>query len=162
MLRYIASVAAVAVTTLAFAPSVEARTPAPRCAPVSTAAVEAQFAKFNDAWATKNPDTVTALFGKDAVLLATVSNTPRTDAAGIRDYFVKFLKNSPVGTVTSSTVDLGCNMATRVGTWTVTFTDAATGAKTDVLARYTFIYKYEGGKWMIDHLHSSMLPEKTS
>ena len=162
MLRSIASVAAIAVTTLAFAPSVEARTPAPRCAPVSTAAVEAQFAKFNDSWATKNPDNVTALFGKNAVLLATVSNKPRTDAEGIRDYFVKFLKNSPVGTVTSSTVDLGCNMATRVGTWTVTFTDSDTGAKTDVLARYTFIYKYEGGKWKIDHLHSSMLPEKTS
>jgi uncharacterized protein (TIGR02246 family) len=160
MSRYLVAAAVLSASTLALAPAAEARKAAPRCAPVSTAAVEAQFAKFNDAWATKNPDTVTALFGKDAVLLATVSNKPRTSAPEIRDYFVGFLKNSPVGTITSSTVDLGCNMATRVGTWTVTFTDAA-GAKTDVNARYTFIYKYEGGKWMIDHLHSSMLPEKT-
>jgi uncharacterized protein (TIGR02246 family) len=161
MLRHVGAAAVLSASAFALAPAAEARTAAPRCAPVTTAAVEAQFAKFNAAWATKNPDTVTALFGKDAVLLATVSNKPRTDAAGIRDYFVSFLKNSPVGTITSSNIDLGCNMATRVGTWTVTFTDAV-GAKTDVLARYTFIYKYEGGKWMIDHLHSSMLPEKAA
>ncbi len=162
MLRYVVAATVLSASAFALAPAAEARTAAPRCAPVTTAAVEAQFAKFNDAWATKNPDTVTALFGKDAVLLATVSNKPRTTAPEIRDYFVSFLKNSPVGTITSSNIDLGCNMATRVGTWTVTFTNADTGAKTDVLARYTFIYKYEGGKWMIDHLHSSMLPEKTA
>ena len=41
----------------------------------------------------------------------------------------------------------------------VTLTDAATGAKTDVRARYSFIYRFEGGDWKIDHLHSSMMPE---
>ena len=60
------------------------------CAAVTEAAVAAQFDKFNAAWATKNPDAVTQLFTKDAVLLATVSNTPRTDHAGIRDYIVTF------------------------------------------------------------------------
>jgi uncharacterized protein (TIGR02246 family) len=133
-----------------------------KCAPVTEAAVAAQFDKFNTAWATKNPDTVTALFGKDAVLLATVSNKPRTTAAEIRDYFVSFLKNSPVGTIDSSTIDLGCNVATRVGTWTVRLTNPDTGAAADVKARYSFIYKYENGKWKIDHLHSSQMPEKAS
>ena len=130
-----------------------------QCAPVTTAAVEAQFAKFSAAWATKNPDTVTGLFGKDAVLLATVSNKPRTTAPEIRDYFVNFLKNSPIGTIDSSTIDLGCNIATRVGTWTVKLTNPADGKVTNVKARYSFIYKYESGKWMIDHLHSSQMPE---
>lgn len=129
------------------------------CAPVTTAGVEAQFTKFNNAWATKNPDTVTALFAKEPVLLATVSNKPRTNAAEVRDYFVSFLKNNPVGTIDTSTIWTGCNVATRLGTWTVTFTDAA-GAKTDVKARYSFIYKYENGQWKIAHLHSSMMPEK--
>lgn len=128
------------------------------CTAVTEAQIADQFARFNAAWASRSPDTVTALFTKDAVLLATVSNTPRTDHAGIRDYFVGFLKNNPVGTVTSSTIDIGCNQATRVGTWTVTFTDAA-GMKTDVKARYSFIYRYDDGEWKIDHLHSSMLPE---
>jgi uncharacterized protein (TIGR02246 family) len=133
-----------------------------QCAPVSAAAVEGQFAKFSDAWATKDPAKVTALFTKDAVLLATVSNKPRTTPEGINDYFVSFLKNSPVGTINTSTVKLGCNTAARLGTWTVTFTDAKTGAKTDVKARYSFIYRMEGGQWKIDHLHSSMMPEPTA
>ena len=133
-----------------------------KCAVVSQAQVESLFTDFNEAWATKNPDTVTNLFTKDAVLLATVSNKPRTDHAGIRDYFVGFLKPSPVGTINSSTVKIGCNTAARLGTWTVTVTDPATGAKTDIKARYSFIYRMEDGKWKIDHLHSSMMPEKTS
>ena len=37
-------------------------------------------------------------------------------------------------------------------------TDPATGAKSDVKARYTFLYQFEGGKWKIEHLHSSVLP----
>lgn len=152
--------ATVATVALVVSPAA-AKSKAPgRCAPVTEAAVAAQFDKFNAAFLTKNPDTVTALFGKDAVLLATVSNTPRTTAAGIRDYFVSFLKNSPVGTIDSSSYDLGCNMATRVGAWTVKLTNPDTGVATDVKARYTFIYKYENGRWVVDHLHSSMMPEK--
>ena len=123
--------------------------------------IESLFTDFNNAWASKNPDMVTQLFTKDAVLLATVSNTPRTDHAGIRDYFVGFLKPSPVGTINGSTVKLGCNSAAGVGTWTVTVTDPSTGAKTDIKARYSFLYRIEDGKWKIDHLHSSMMPEKT-
>lgn len=133
-----------------------------RCAAVNQAAVESQFEKFNAAWATKDPAKVTSLFTRDAVLLATVSNKPRTNPEEIKDYFVSFLKGSPVGTINSSTVKLGCNQASRLGTWTVTLTDAATGAKTDVKARYSFIYRLEDGQWKIDHLHSSAMPEKIS
>lgn len=128
------------------------------CAKATPEALDAQFAKFNAAWATKNPDTVTALFDDDAVLLATIAARPRTDAAGIRDYFVSFLKGSPVGKIDTSTIKHGCNWAFRAGTWTVTLTDAATGAKTDVKARYSFLYQYEDGQWKIEHLHSSVLP----
>jgi uncharacterized protein (TIGR02246 family) len=130
-----------------------------RCAPVTVAAVEQQFEQFNQAWASKSPDRVAALFAPDAVLLATVSNTPRTTPAAVRDYFVGFLKASPVGRIDTSNVRLGCNTASRVGTWTVMFTDPQTGAKTDVKARYSFIYKYQNGRWWIDHLHSSKMPE---
>jgi uncharacterized protein (TIGR02246 family) len=133
-----------------------------QCAVVTQAEVESLFGAFNNAWATKNPDTVTQLFTKDAVLLATVSNTPRTDHASIRDYFVGFLKPSPVGTINSSTVKIGCNTAARLGTWTVTVTDPSTGSKTDIKARYSFLYRIEDGAWKIDHLHSSMMPEKAS
>jgi uncharacterized protein (TIGR02246 family) len=128
------------------------------CAPVTPTDVESQFKVFNDAWASKNPDTVTALFARDAVLLATVSNTPRTNPEAIRDYFVSFFKGDPVGTINTSTIKLGCNMAVRMGTWTVALTNQNSGMRNDVKARYTFIYAYENGQWKIAHLHSSMMP----
>ena len=139
-----------------------ARLRSAQCATVTTAQASSWFDTFNKAWATKDPATVTALFAKDAVLLATVSNTPRTTPAGINDYFVTFLKKSPVGTIDTSTTKIGCNIVSRVGTWTVKLTDPASGKVTDVKARYSFIYKPEGGTWKIDHLHSSMMPEPTA
>lgn len=130
-----------------------------KCPTVSQADVERQFTTFNAAWATKDPDKVAALFTKDAVLLATVSNKPRTTPEGVRDYFVSFLKNSPQATIDSSSVKIDCGTASRVGTWTVNLTDPATGGVRAVKARYSFVYKYDGGVWKIDHLHSSMMPE---
>ena len=130
------------------------------CERLSSAQLDEQFTAFNRTWATKDPDSVTNLFDDDAVLLATVANVPRTDAAGIRDYFVKFLRGSPVGRIETSTIKSGCNWALRAGTWTVVLTDEKTGAMRDVNARYSFLYQFEDGQWKIEHLHSSVLPEK--
>jgi uncharacterized protein (TIGR02246 family) len=128
------------------------------CARVDDATVKAQFDKFNAAWATKSPDKVTALFAPGAVLLPTLSDEERTTPAGIRDYFVGFLKKSPVGHIDTSSIRLGCNMAARMGNWSVTLTDPATHKKSVAHARYTFIYTYEHGGWTIAHLHSSLMP----
>lgn len=155
--------AAGAATLAAQAPAVSKAQAAPAhsntniCAPVTVEAVNAQFARFNDAWQTRNPDTVTALFSQNASLLPTVSGRFRTDAAGIRDYFVTFLQGTPVGTVTDSETTLGCNIATRVGNWTVNMANAQ-GQRSDVSARFSFIYVYENGDWRIHHLHSSLRP----
>jgi uncharacterized protein (TIGR02246 family) len=150
--------AAAAAGTLAAPAQAQNRPGQMSCQPVTQAQVEAQFQRFNSAWATKNPDRVTSLFSRNAVLLPTVSNQPRTDHAGIRDYFVKFLANSPQGRINTSTVKLGCNAAARLGTWSVTM-DGADGRKQTVHARYSFIYVFENGDWKIDHLHSSLNPE---
>lgn len=132
----------------------------PTCMKATAAALDAKFGEFTAAWATKNPDTVTALFDDDAVLLATVANVPRTDHAGIRDYFASFLKNSPAARIDSSTIKSGCNWALRAGTWTVTLTNPQTSVTSEVKARYTFLYQFENGQWRIEHLHSSVFPEK--
>ena len=130
-----------------------------QCAPVDDALVKAQFVRFNDALAAKSPDRVTALFAPGAVLLPTLSAEERTTRAGIRDYFVHFLEKSPVGHIDSSRVRTGCNMVARMGNWTFTLTDAATHKTSEAHARYTFIYAYEHGHWMIAHLHSSLMPQ---
>ncbi|MGL6043888.1 MAG: SgcJ/EcaC family oxidoreductase, partial [Sandaracinobacteroides sp.] len=113
----------------------------------------------NAAWATGNPDTVTALFTRDATLLATVSNAERDSTEEIRDYFVTFLKSAPVGTINTSSIMIDCNSAKRSGEWTVRLT-GADGAGSDVLARYTFLYAWDGKDWKIAHLHSSVRPPK--
>ena len=129
------------------------------CPGATVADIDGQFARFSEAWATLDPDAVTALFTADPVLLATVSNQPRTTPALVRDYFVSFLKNKPVARIDTDTTEIDCRTASRVGTWTVTLIDPATGAVRDVAARYSFIYRFEGNEWKIDHLHSSMMPE---
>jgi len=129
------------------------------CAPVTNAMIEQQFDRFNAAWATGNADTVTALFAPDAVLLPTLSDEERTTPAGIRKYFAHFLEKSPVGHVDSSSIRLGCNMAARMGNWSVDLTDPKTGEKSVAKARYTFVYRFADGRWQIEHLHSSLLPD---
>jgi uncharacterized protein (TIGR02246 family) len=129
-----------------------------QCVAVTEEQVNAQFIRFNDGFQTRDPDVMTALFSEHAVLLPTVSGRMRTDAAAIRDYFVGFLRNQPFGTITESETSIGCNMATRVGNWTVRLTDPATGTASDVPARFSFIYVYEDGQWKIAHLHSSVRP----
>jgi uncharacterized protein (TIGR02246 family) len=129
------------------------------CPAATQADIERQFDLFNAAWATKDPDRVTALFTRDPVLLATVSNKPRTNPAEVRDYFVSFLKNEPRGRIDTSTVEIDCDTASRLGTWSVMLTNPQTRAQSTVKARYSFIYRYEDGAWKIDHLHSSMNPE---
>ena len=128
------------------------------CAPVSRAAIDQQFATFNRSWLTRDPDKVTALFAPGAVLLATLSDEPRTTRAGIRDYFAHFLEKAPVAHIDTSTTRIGCNEAARMGTWTIDVTDPATHEASKVHARYTFIYRYSGGRWWIEHLHSSLMP----
>jgi uncharacterized protein (TIGR02246 family) len=130
-----------------------------QCAAASKGTIEAQFTRFNDSWQTGDPDKVTALFLPDAVLLATVSNKPRTTHPEIRDYFDHFLLSRPIAKIDTSTVRLHCNTASRVGTWTIALTDPKTHKKTDVHARYSFLYKFERGQWWIKHLHSSLMPE---
>jgi uncharacterized protein (TIGR02246 family) len=143
---------------LAVALPAAAKTKAPKCVTVTQAQVEGLFKQFNDGFQTQNPDVMVPLFSRDAVLLPTVSGKMRTDAAGIRDYFVSFLANKPFGTITESETTLGCNMATRVGNWTVKLTNPTTGEVSDASARFSFVYVYEDGKWKIAHLHSSLRP----
>ena len=158
MKSYITASALALVLTLGSAFVAQAKTES--CPDVTSAQIEGLFTEFNSAWATKDPAKVTALFTKAPVLLATVSNKPRTTPAEVNEYFIGFLQSSPVGKIDTSTVEIDCKTASRLGTWTVTLTDAKTSAKTDVKARYSFIYRYEDGQWKIDHLHSSMMPEK--
>lgn len=136
------------------------RTVQKTCPVVTEAEIAAQFDRFNAAWATGNPDTVTALFTPTATLLATVSNEERNTPDEIRDYFVTFLKGAPVGTIKTSTIEIDCRTAKRSGEWYVELSDAK-GTRSSVPARFSFLYVWDGQDWKIAHLHSSVRPAKS-
>jgi len=113
------------------------------------------FDLWNDALKTGNPDKVTQRYAKDGVLLPTLSDVPRNDYASIRDYFVHFLEKKPDGKILEGEIYVGNNWAQDAGIYEFTFQD---GSK--VKARYSFVYVYEDGNWMISHHHSSLMPEE--
>ncbi len=152
----IASLMAAATTVLLVSSPASAQTPSgAACVPATDQQIAALFDRWNDSLRTGDPDKVTANYATDGVLLPTVSNKPRTDPGAIRDYFVKFLKNHPQGSIDSRVIKIGCNVAQDVGTYTFKFSDGKT-----VHARYTYVYEWQNGKWLIAHHHSSAMPER--
>jgi uncharacterized protein (TIGR02246 family) len=127
----------------------------PSAEPISDEEVKGLFTLWNDALATLDPDTVAKRYAKNAVLLPTISDLPRTTYALIQSYFVDFLKKEPQGVIVESFVYHGFNWAEDVGVYE--FTMGATGEK--VVARYSFVYIFEDGEWKILHHHSSIMPE---
>ena len=124
------------------------------CEHTDQATIAALFDRWNTSLKTLDSHKVTANYASDAVLLATISNKPRTTHAEIDDYFVQFLKIEPSGVIDTRTIKVGCNIAQDVGTYTFSLK----GGK-KVSARYTYVYQFKDGKWLIAHHHSSAMPE---
>jgi uncharacterized protein (TIGR02246 family) len=122
---------------------------------ISEDQVKNLFLLWNAALDTLDPDCVAKRYAKEAVLLPTVSDIPRTDYASIKDYFTTFCKLKPQGKILESFVTIGDGWAKDVGIYE--FTMGATGDK--VKARYSFVYTEEDGTWKIKHHHSSAMPE---
>jgi len=123
--------------------------------PITKAEVRNLFNLWNDALATGDPATVAKRYSKEGVLLPTLSDVPRNDFEGIKDYFVHFLEKKPTGNILEGEIFVGNNWAQDAGIYEFTFAD---GSK--VKARYSFVYVYENGEWMISHHHSSLMPEE--
>ena len=128
------------------------------CTKTSEQEIAALFDRWNASLATLDPDKVVANYAPDAVLLPTVSNKPRTNHEEIRDYFVHFLEKKPQGHIDFRIIKIGCNSALDTGLYTFTLYDTK-GKAQKVAARYSYVYEYLNGQWLIEHHHSSALPE---
>ncbi len=124
------------------------------CVDVTVSEVSQLFERWNGSLQTLKPKEVVKNYAKDAVLLPTVSNTPRTNHKLIEDYFEMFLKKRPAGVIDERTVRIGCNTASDVGIYTFTL-----NGTDKVRARYSFNYEHINGEWLITHHHSSAMPE---
>lgn len=113
------------------------------------------FDRWNNSLKTGDPKKVVANYATKSILLPTVSNQPRLTPAEREDYFVHFLEKKPVGKIDSRTIEVDCNTAIDAGLYTFTFGDGS-----QVKARYTYTYKWNGKQWLITSHHSSAMPEK--
>ncbi|MEV8020314.1 SgcJ/EcaC family oxidoreductase [Streptomyces sp. NPDC086554] len=121
--------------------------------------IAALFDGWNKALQCGDAETVAARYAKDAVLLPTASPQIRTDHAGIVDYFEHFQQNKPRGEKVRGIINiLDSDSAIDAGLYRFHLTDAKTGEKRTVEARYTFEYEKRGGRWLIVNHHSSVVP----
>lgn len=126
------------------------------CKATSEQEISALFDRWNRSLQTGDPHQVVANYAERSILLPTVSNKPRLTPSEKEEYFHHFLANKPVGRIDSRTIEIGCNTAVDAGLYTFTF--GSTG--TQVKARYTYTYKWDGQQWLITSHHSSAMPEK--
>ena len=112
------------------------------------------FDEWNSALQTGDPKKVAALYEYNGILLPTVSNQVRHNHEEIEDYFVHFLAKGPQGKIDEANVRIFGDLAINSGVYTFTFKDGAV-----VQARFTYVYRWNGERWMIVEHHSSQMPE---
>ena len=125
------------------------------CRAASEKQIAALFERWNTSLQTGDPKKVVANYSARSILLPTVSNKPRLTAEEKEDYFEHFLQRKPVGTIDSRIIEIDCNSAIDAGLYTFKFADGS-----EVKARFTFTYKWNGKQWLISSHHSSAMPEK--
>ena len=115
--------------------------------------IMALFDEWNDALQTDNPKKVVALYESDAILLPTASDKVRHNHEEIEDYFAYFMAKQPTGRIDESNIRIFNQMAINSGRYTFAFKDRSV-----VQARFTFVYRWNGTRWMIIEHHSSRIP----
>ena len=121
---------------------------------MSDSHIVALFEEWNTALQTGEPRNVTALYESNAILLPTISNQVRHNHEEIEDYFIHFLAKGPKGVINESNIRTFGNVAINSGIYTFTFSDGDS-----VQARFTYVYRWNGQRWLIVEHHSSALPE---
>ncbi|MBI2087820.1 MAG: SgcJ/EcaC family oxidoreductase [Deltaproteobacteria bacterium] len=117
------------------------------------AATAAWVAAFNS----RDPARITALYDPEAAFWGTTAKTISTNPAAIAEYF-KDAPKSPNARVSIGEQHIRVYGDVAVNTGYYTFSNVRDGKPVANAARYTFVYKNRGGKWMIIDHHSSRVP----
>jgi hypothetical protein len=128
----------------------------------ATACSKEAVAGAVDRWTTvlaeNNPDTIVALYSKDAVLWGTLSSTVRSDPAGLKAYFVGAFQALPKLTVKFGEQFIRVYGDTAVNTGYYTLFYTKDGETKSIPARYSFTFVKEGNDCKIVDHHSSAMP----
>src|SRR2546429_7992255 len=120
--------------------------------------VAATVEKWTSVFAENNPDSIVALYSKDAVLWGTLSPTVRSDPAGLKAYFVGAYQALPKLTVKFGEQFIRVYGDTAVNTGYYTLFYTKDGEAKSIPARYSFTFVKEGNDCKIVDHHSSTVP----
>ena len=110
-----------------------------------------------DTLGTFNPEAVVNLYAPDGILLGTIAENIKVGRDEILTYFNMFVQKKPVGMINTMYIQDGGSCKVADGIYTFTLTDSL-GKKTEVIARYTFVFKQYMDEWKIASHHSSKQP----
>lgn len=152
----------VSVLILAAAAAIPATSFAKGANAPDSASISKQYTTWNEALQTGDPEKVAALYcDPGGILIPTMSNTIRTTHAEIVDYFRRFLKLKPQGTIDKAYIrQLGTDVAINTGVYTFNLTK--NGKAKTIQAHYTFVYWKQHGKWCIMEQQSSLTHNRSS
>jgi uncharacterized protein (TIGR02246 family) len=120
--------------------------------------VAAAVEKWASVFAENNPDTIVALYSKDAVLWGTLSPTVRSDRAALKAYFVAAFQTLPKATVKFGDQLIRVYGDTAIDTGYYTFYYTKDGETKSLPARYSFTFVKDGNDCKIVDHHSSAMP----
>ena len=116
-----------------------------------SAAIAAATAAWVDAFNSRDPTRITALYDPDAVLTDATEPKPRTGAAAIADYY-KNASKRPTQRVALGERSIRIFGDTAIDSGTYNLFEMRDGNATVTPARYTMVYRQRGGRWLIvDH-----------
>lgn len=122
---------------------------------------EATIRALFDDWAialeSRDAGRVAALYEPDAVFLPTFSNVLRRSPEEVRPYFEEFLLAGPSARLIEGHVREMGNVAVHSGIYRFTMT--AMPDRSEMDARFTFVYQRIDQRWGIVAHHSSAMPE---
>jgi uncharacterized protein (TIGR02246 family) len=119
--------------------------------------VAAATQAWADAFNSRDPERVLALYDPEAVLWGTVSPTLRDTPAAIRDYF-KGMPSQPQFRVTLGDHRIRVYGPVAINTGSYTFSNVRDGQPVTFPARFSLTFQQRDGRWMIVDHHSSSMP----
>jgi len=111
-----------------------------------------------DAMNSREPNRVVALYDPNAVLWGTVSPTIRDTPDAVRDYFRGLPSFPPEFKDVLGEQRIRIYDETAINSGTYTFSSVRDGKPTSLPARFSFVYRNPGGRWLIVDHHSSAVP----
>ncbi|MFM9847809.1 MAG: SgcJ/EcaC family oxidoreductase [Hyphomicrobiaceae bacterium] len=123
---------------------------APQCAPLTHTEAAALFDRWTTALAENDVMQLAGLYSDHAELVADGEGDPHRGRGAILAYYESLRQLHPQASVTSRTVETGCNVATESGEIVYRVTGKRKGTRMLLGGRYMTRYRFEDGAWRIE------------